>query len=71
MRYKVWIEVEEYNPVTEEYESCAEPLDIECASFSEAIKLQTTMHQIGEAVQCHYGVEPDTADEPASSSASP
>lgn len=52
--YKVWIEVEEFNPKTGNYEKVGEPLDIECPNEATAHKLQTTLHEIGEDINRHF-----------------
>jgi hypothetical protein len=57
-QYKVWIEVEEYNPKTETYDRSGEPLDLECKNEKAAIKLQCTLHEIGGAIQRHESGAP-------------
>jgi hypothetical protein len=55
--YKVWIEVEEYDPSTDTYiKDHSEPLDIRVEDgLTAAIKLQTTLQMVGESIQAHYG----------------
>lgn len=56
--YKVWIEVEEYNPAKDTYERVGEPLDLFCSTQKQAHKLQAALHSIGEDIQAHYGGAP-------------
>jgi hypothetical protein len=54
-KFKVWIEIEEYNPTKDIYEKGCDPLDLKCSSEREAIRLQTALHSIGEDILSHFG----------------
>lgn len=57
--FKVWVEVEEYDPATDAYTKSGEPLDLHVEDEKEAFKLQTTLHSIGEDILAHFGKEQD------------
>ena len=52
--YKVWVEVEEYNPATEEYTRAGEPLDLAVGTEAGAYTLQHTLHAIGLELQNRF-----------------
>lgn len=49
-QYKVWIEIEEYNPVKDEYKSADEPVDIACKDKKAAEYLRDILYNYAQGI---------------------